>query len=115
MALSGWYLTGSDGILERSDQEAYLWARKAATSEPPLSKALFAMGYYTEQGIGCPQSVEEAKKWYTRAAFYKFPKAVERLEELKKGGKAVPLDRRVEGTKLNRVGKKERNSDCVVM
>lgn len=115
LALSGWYLTGSDGILERSDQEAYLWARKAATSEPPLSKALFAMGYYTEQGIGCPQSVEEAKKWYTRAAFYKFPKAVERLEELKKGGKAVPLDRRVEGTKLNRVGKKERNSDCVVM
>ncbi len=68
LALSGWYLTGAEGILEHSDMEAYLWARKAASSEPPLAKAMFAMGYFTEQGIGCPTSVDEAKKWYGRAA-----------------------------------------------
>lgn len=68
LALSGWYLTGADGILAQSDTEAYLWARKAATSEPPLAKAMFAMGYFTETGIGCPASVEEAKRWYGRAA-----------------------------------------------
>lgn len=45
LALSGWYLTGSEGILEHSDVEAYLWAKKAASSEPPLPKAMFAMGY----------------------------------------------------------------------
>lgn len=28
----------------------------------------FAMGYYTEVGIGCPRSLEEAKRWYGRAA-----------------------------------------------
>lgn len=68
LALSGWYLTGADNILEQSDTEAYLWARKAATSEPPLAKAMFAMGYFTETGIGCPASVDEAKRWYGRAA-----------------------------------------------
>ena len=69
LALSGWYLTGSPGILEQSDTEAYLWARKAATADPvPLPKAMFAMGYFTEVGIGCPRSLEEAKRWYGRAA-----------------------------------------------
>lgn len=68
LALSGWYLTGAEGILEHSDTEAYLWARKAASSEPPLAKAMFAMGYFTENGIGCPASMDEARKWYGRAA-----------------------------------------------
>ena len=68
LALSGWYLTGSEGILQQSDTEAYLWARKAAGSEPPLAKALFALGYFSESGIGCPKSVEEAVRWYGKAA-----------------------------------------------
>lgn len=68
LALSGWYLTGAEGILQPSDTEAYLWARKAAASEPPLPKAMFAMGYFAEQGIGCPANLEEARKWYGRAA-----------------------------------------------
>lgn len=68
LALSGWYLTGIEGVLQQSDTEAYLWARKAACAEPPLPKALFAMGYFTEVGIGCPRSLDEAKRWYGRAA-----------------------------------------------
>ncbi len=68
LALSGWYLTGSSGILEQSDTEAYLWARKAACARPPLPKAMYAMGYFTEIGIGCPRSFDEAKRWYERAA-----------------------------------------------
>jgi TPR repeat protein len=66
LALSGWYLTGSDGILQQSDTEAYLWARKAASSG--LAKAEYAMGYFTEVGIGCTANLDEAKKWYWRAA-----------------------------------------------
>lgn len=50
LALSGWYLTGSDGVLQQSDTEAYLWARKAAQSG--LAKAEYAMGYFTE--VVCP-------------------------------------------------------------
>jgi TPR repeat protein len=66
LALSGWYLTGSEGVLQQSDTEAYLWARKAA--QAGLAKAEFAMGYYTEQGIGVPENLEDAKRWYWRAA-----------------------------------------------
>jgi TPR repeat protein len=66
LALSGWYLTGSPEILKQSDSEAYLWARKAAVAEMP--KAEFAMGYFSETGIGCPKSLEDAKRWYGRAA-----------------------------------------------
>lgn len=66
LALSGWYLTGSEGVLNQSDTEAYLWARKAATAG--MAKAEFAMGYFTEVGIGVPPNLEDAKRWYWRAA-----------------------------------------------
>jgi TPR repeat protein len=66
LALSGWYLTGSEGILQQSDTEAYLWARNSASSG--LAKAEYAMGYFTEVGIGVPANLEEAKRWYYRAA-----------------------------------------------
>ncbi|KAF4537629.1 Sel1-like protein [Lasiodiplodia theobromae] len=111
LALSGWYLTGSPGILEQSDTEAYLWARKAACADPPLPKAMFAMGYYTEVGIGCPRSLEEAKRWYGRAASYNFPKARERLEELKRGGAKVQKGRE----RLSRSNKEQHEENCVVM
>jgi TPR repeat protein len=66
LALSGWYLTGSDGVLKQSDSEAYLWARKAAIAG--LAKAEYAMGYFTEVGIGVAANLEDAKRWYWRAA-----------------------------------------------
>lgn len=66
LALSGWYLTGAEGILQQSDTEAYLWARKAATAGLP--KAEYAMGYFTEVGIGVSPNLEDAKRWYWRAA-----------------------------------------------
>ena len=126
LALSGWYLTGSQGILDQSDTEAYLWARKAASAEPPLAKALFAMGYFTEVGIGCPHSLEEAKRWYGRAAgklsrgaaalgsrcaACKFPKAQERVEELRRGGVKVQKTRE----RLSRSDRKHNDENCVVM
>ncbi|OAX78310.1 hypothetical protein ACJ72_07384 [Emergomyces africanus] len=52
LSLAGWYLTGAEGILQQSDTEAYLWARKAAMAG--LAKAEYAMGYFTEVGIGVP-------------------------------------------------------------
>jgi len=66
LALSGWYLTGSEGVIQQSDTEAYLWARKAA--EHGLAKAEYALGYYTEVGIGVTSNLGEAKRWYYKAA-----------------------------------------------
>lgn len=110
LALSGWYLTGSEGILQQNDTEAYLWARKAATSG--LGKAEYAMGYFTEVGIGITANLDDAKRWYWRAAAQGFPKARERLEELKKGGA------RMQKTRLSRSAvnqQKQNDGDCLVM
>ncbi|ODV88778.1 hypothetical protein CANCADRAFT_16854, partial [Tortispora caseinolytica NRRL Y-17796] len=80
LALSGWYLTGAEGILQQSDKEAYLWARKAA--EKGLSKAEYAMGYFSEVGIGAKESLDEARRWYYKAASQNHSKAIEKLQEL---------------------------------
>lgn len=75
LALSGWYLTGSEGVLKQSDSEAYLWARRAANKG--LSKAEYAVGYYAEVGIGIKQDIEFAKRWYMRAAGMSHSKLIE--------------------------------------
>ncbi|KAF8623958.1 hypothetical protein AX15_006116 [Amanita polypyramis BW_CC] len=84
LALSGWYLTGSEGVLKQSDSEAYLWARRAA--HKGLSKAEYAVGYYAEVGIGIKQDIEFAKRWYMRAAAQGNKRAMNRLTELKRMG-----------------------------
>ncbi|PYH46036.1 putative chitin synthase activator (Chs3) [Aspergillus saccharolyticus JOP 1030-1] len=110
LALSGWYLTGGEGILQQSDTEAYLWARKAATAG--LAKAEYAMGYFTEVGIGVAANLDDAKRWYWRAAAQGFPKARERLEEIKQGGA------RMQKTRLSRSAvnqQKQNEGDCIIM
>ncbi|PNY26254.1 Chitin synthase activator (Chs3) [Tolypocladium capitatum] len=111
LALSGWYLTGSEGVLGQSDTEAYLWARKAAVAG--LSKAEYAMGYFTEVGIGVPANLEDAKRWYWRAAAQDFPKARERLEDLKGAGKnGYPRQReRISRSRIE----KQQEGECTVM
>ncbi|KAN0067144.1 hypothetical protein V8E54_014791 [Elaphomyces granulatus] len=108
LALSGWYLTGAEGMLQQSDTEAYLWARKAATAG--LAKAEYAMGYFSEVGIGVPSNLDDAKRWYWKAASQNFVKARERLEDLKKGGG------RMQKTRVSRSAvSKQNEGDCVVM
>ncbi|KAL4065403.1 hypothetical protein J3A83DRAFT_4266819 [Scleroderma citrinum] len=84
LALSGWYLTGSEGVLKQSDSEAYLWARKAANKG--LNTAEYAVGYYAEVGIGIKQDIEFAKRWYMRAAAQGNKRAMHRLTEMKRMG-----------------------------
>jgi len=111
LALSGWYLTGSDGTLKQSDTEAYLWARKAA--QAGLAKAEYAMGYFTEVGIGVPANLDDAKRWYWRAAAQNFPKARERLEDLKKSGRNAPRQR--ERISRSNMDKQQADGECSVM
>jgi TPR repeat protein len=92
LALSGWYLTGSEGVLKQSDSEAYLWARRAANKG--LAKAEYAVGYYAEVGIGIKQDIDFAKRWYMRAAAQGNKRAMNRLTEMKRmGNKRVPMSR----------------------
>lgn len=79
LALSGWYLTGYEGILNQSDKEAFLWSRKAASKG--LAKAEYAVGYFMEHGVGTEQNLEEARRWYIRAAGQGNPRAIARLND----------------------------------
>ena len=56
-ALTAWYLVGSPGVLPQSDTEAYLWAKRAAEAE--LVKAMYAVGYFLEVGIGTLPNMKE--------------------------------------------------------
>ncbi|KAK4705004.1 uncharacterized protein P7C70_g1198, partial [Phenoliferia sp. Uapishka_3] len=76
-ALTAWYLVGSPGVLPQSDTEAYLWARKAA--DMGLAKAEYAVGYFTEVGIGTYKDDREALEWFKKAAAQGDKRATERL------------------------------------
>ncbi|PWZ00162.1 HCP-like protein [Testicularia cyperi] len=83
-ALTAWYLVGAPGILPQSDTEAYLWAKKAA--EQGLAKAEYAVGYFTEMGIGTVKDIAEAKAWYRRAADHGDKRANQRIAALQGRG-----------------------------
>lgn len=86
MALCAWYMVGAEPVLEKDENEAYEWARKAAetgktchtmkrmslgkslTVRLGLPKAEYAVGYFTEMGIGCRRDPLESNRWYVRAA-----------------------------------------------
>ncbi|KAG0379597.1 hypothetical protein BGX24_012554 [Mortierella sp. AD032] len=96
-ALAAWYLVGSAGILPQSDAEAYIWAERAADKDLP--KALYAMGYFTEVGIGPRKDMDLAIEWYKKASDAGDKRATQRLE-------GVPVDASKD---------KNRDEKCVIM
>ena len=62
MALSKWFLCGSEDVFERDEALAVWYAESAA--KRGLPSAMFAMGYYTEVGVGCEKDIVTAQKWY---------------------------------------------------
>ncbi|KAF1796210.1 hypothetical protein V8B55DRAFT_1370951 [Mucor lusitanicus] len=112
-ALSGWYLTGAEGVLPQSDNEAYLWARKAA--DRGNAKAEYAVGYYTETGTGVRQNLDEAKRWYMRAAAQNYRRAMQRLTELKYGGARPQQRRQHTRDGKNTSSSNSKDSECTIM
>ncbi|KAF8515581.1 hypothetical protein JB92DRAFT_2914551 [Gautieria morchelliformis] len=87
-ALTAWYLVGSPGVLPQSDTEAFLWSKKAA--EAGLAKAMYALGYFYEVGIGTQPSMQDATQWYKRAADLGDKRAAQRLKASQHGPLPVP-------------------------
>ena len=81
MALCAWYLAGAAPVLEKDQDEAYEWAKRAA--ESGLAKAQYTVGYFSEMGVGCRRDVLEANVWYVRAAEQGDTRAVRRLEAIR--------------------------------
>ncbi|KAK9456391.1 hypothetical protein V1511DRAFT_457706 [Dipodascopsis uninucleata] len=80
LALCAWYMVGAPPVLERSEEEAYEWARKAA--ENGLPKAMFAVGHFCETGVGTQRDLLEANMWYHKAAECGDDRAAARLKTL---------------------------------
>ena len=82
MALCAWYLTGAPPVLEKDEDEAYEWAKRAA--ESGATKAQYTVGYFSEMGIGCRRDPLEANVWYVRAADQGDARAIRRLEAIRR-------------------------------
>ena len=83
-----------------------------------MAKAEFAVGYYIETGIGTAKDLNEAKRWYLRAAEQGQKRAMARLAELKKmpgGGGGGGGSGRRELQKQRGGGGGHGKEDCSVM
>ncbi|EJC98822.1 HCP-like protein [Fomitiporia mediterranea MF3/22] len=120
-ALTAWYLVGSPGVLPQSDTEAFLWAQKAA--EAGLVKAMYAVGYFLEVGIGTAPNMNEGLQWYKKAADQGDKRAQQRLKAPhsgpipQPGGHGAVLRREGPGSPGGMTGSKsgKDNKDCVIM
>ncbi|KAJ2893130.1 uncharacterized protein MKZ38_008998 [Zalerion maritima] len=115
MGLCAWYMVGADPILDKDEEEAYEWARRSA--ELGHVKAQYAVGYFTEMGIGCRRDILEANVWYVKAADAGDERAKHRLAAIRDavsgGGKPMEVGPPRNG-KIKKNGE-ESKGDCVVM
>lgn len=82
MALSKWFLVGSEGLFPKNEELAYTYAERAAQSG--LATAEFALGYFNEIGLYATTNLDKAMEWYQKAANHGNDDAVQRIDGLKK-------------------------------
>ncbi|KAL7942396.1 chitin synthase activator [Trichoderma barbatum] len=114
MGLCAWYMVGAPPMLEKDEEEAYEWARRSA--DMGFVKAQYAIGYFTEMGIGCRRDILEANVWYVKAADAGDERAQQRLSIIQAAvsGQGTPMDvASPRSGKLSKGGKDDK--DCVVM
>ena len=78
MSISKWFLCGYEGIFEKYEELAFIYAQRAAQSG--LSTAEFAMGYFYEVGICAPADLKASRSWYEKAADHGNKDAAARIE-----------------------------------
>ncbi|KAF4970647.1 hypothetical protein FZEAL_9998 [Fusarium zealandicum] len=131
MGLCAWYMVGAPPILEKDEEEAYEWARRSADLGMSLVtlfifrvanhrtgfvKAQYAVGYFTEMGIGCRRDVLEANVWYVKAADVGDERAKQRLAIIQAAvsGQGTPMEvAPPRNGKIQKDAKDEK--ECVVM
>ncbi|KAG7102176.1 Protein SKT5 like protein [Verticillium longisporum] len=111
MGLCAWYMVGAEPILEKDEEEAYEWARRSA--ELGFVKAQYAVGYFTEMGIGCRRDILEANVWYVKAADSGDDRARQRIAMIQaavSGGTPMEV-----APPRNGKAKKGDDKDCILM
>ncbi|CAK4032304.1 Chitin synthase regulatory factor 3 [Lecanosticta acicola] len=82
MALSKWFLVGSEGIFPKNEELAYTYAERAAATALPTAE--FALGYFNEIGMHVAVNLDKASEWYQKAAKHGNGDAKARLDALSK-------------------------------
>lgn len=112
MNLCAWYMVGAEPVLEKDENEAYEWAKRAA--EHGLPKAEYACGYFTEMGIGCRRDPLEANVWYVKAADHGDERAKQRLAIIQAAASGQSyVSANEKNSKLKKGGKDDK--DCLIM
>ncbi|CAJ2501704.1 Uu.00g045570.m01.CDS01 [Anthostomella pinea] len=116
MGLCAWYMVGADPILDKDEEEAYEWARRSA--ELGFVKAEYAVGYFTEMGIGCRRDILEANVWYVKAADSGDDRAKQRLAAIRaavSGDGGTPMDVAPPRNPKMKKSQTKDDKDCMVM
>ncbi|KZM26314.1 hypothetical protein ST47_g2522 [Ascochyta rabiei] len=120
MNLCAWYMVGAEPVLDKDENEAYEWAKKAA--EHGLPKAEYACGYFTEMGIGCRRDPLGANVWYVKAADHGDERAKQRLAIIQaaaSGQTHAPTSddkgKLKKGGKEGKDGKEGKEENCTLM
>ncbi|KAJ0121557.1 hypothetical protein J7T55_008721 [Diaporthe amygdali] len=115
MGLCAWYMVGAEPVLEKDEEEAYEWARRSA--ELGFVKAQYAVGYFTEMGIGCRRDILEANVWYVKAADAGDERARQRLNAIRAAASGgTPMEvapAKAQNLRKSKSGTKDDN--CLVM
>jgi TPR repeat protein len=78
MAISKWFLCGFEGVFEKNEELAFVYAHRAALTG--LGTAEFAIGYFYEIGMYVPVDLKEAQRWYSKAAAHGNKDATGRID-----------------------------------
>ncbi|RKF54792.1 Protein SKT5 [Erysiphe neolycopersici] len=114
MALCAWYIVGAEPILEKDEHEAYEWAQQAAACAG-LAKAKYAVGYFTEVGIGTRPDPLEANVWYVKAAEAGDERAKQRLSAIRAAASEGQND--IASSRSGKIKKSQSaaDKDCIIM
>lgn len=78
-------------------------------------KAQYALGYFTEMGIGCRRDILEANVWYVRAADAGDERAKQRIAVIQAAvnGQGTPMEVAPPRNGKTKGGKDDK--DCIIM
>lgn len=82
MAISKWFLCGYEGIFDKNEELAFMYAKRAAATKLPTAE--FAMGYFYEIGMYVPVDLRESERWYQMASEHGNKDALGRIDSIRK-------------------------------
>lgn len=113
LAMCAWYLVGCEPHLPKDENEAFEWAKRAASCGLP--KAQFAVANFYDKGIGCIKNVQDAQKWYQKAAANGDEKLLARITD-KLAAAKIQKEMKKRPKRQNNLGPEGiEDKECVIM